>query len=266
MFNDTNTNTDTAEFDTQEGGAVKEATSPFRKLLKKKKTDDEAPQMDMLAFASVMTILLAFFIMLSSFAGKPKEELAKKAIESFKEALENFGMTRIKIGSSDSISSLDFITKKFGVKFNNWRRDITGKRFANLIDREIEIEYLRKGQQLIFPTNVEFINGGLELTPQSKDYLNTLTKMIKDRDCTIMVNSYTDKSFVPSDEYPTSWQFSAERAAVLTNYLNKKGDIDYERLTATGYGKYQPLLGVESAFRAGANNRINIIVSNNEEY
>lgn len=232
-------------------------------MKKKKIPRDDPPEMDMLAFASVMTILLAFFIMLSSFAGKPKDELAEKAIDSFKGALENFGLSRVIFGKSDTIMNLTIALKNAGVDFKDDRSEITGRTYANLIDKQIEIEYTREGQQLIFPTEISFVNdGSTQLTSSSKFYLNNLAKMVKDRDCNIIVRSFTDIDFMPTDEYPTSWQFSAERAVAVTKYINKIGNIDYKRLVPLGYGKYKPLLGEESSPGDTANNRIEIIISN----
>lgn len=233
-------------------------------LLKKKKTEDEGPKADMLSFASVMTILLAFFIMLSTYAGRPEEELSEKAIESFKEALQNFGLSDTITGSSDSINNIIFALRKIGGRSTKADRSVMSKSFANLIDKEIEITYKREDRYLVFPTKIDFIDGGEDLTPTSKAYLSNFIKLVRERDCNILVRGYTGKGFVPTDEYPTSWQSSAEHAAAVTKYLHEEGRIDYRRLTAIGHGKYQTLLGDDSTSGAQPINRISIIISNKE--
>ena len=74
---------------------------------KKKRPVEDGAFVDMVAFASLMTILLAFFIMLSSNVGPIKDKDAKEAIDSFKEALDNYGVSKIAFGSSDSITNLE---------------------------------------------------------------------------------------------------------------------------------------------------------------
>ncbi len=249
--------------ETSEAKSVIDKVSQAFFKSKKKKSDDDIPEMDMMAFASMMTILLAFFIMLSSFAGKPSDEKAKEAIESFKAALENFGLNRMSMANSDSIENLNIVLKKLGVKSKDDKSVVVGKKAFNMVDEEIALEYERQKHQLFFPTKIAFVSGSLELTKESKSYLNSLIKTIRDRDCQITVCSYTDKGFVPNEKYQTSWQFSAEQAMVVTRYLNDVGRISFKRLTAIGYGKYRPLLGDESRFNTEANNRINIIVTNN---
>ncbi len=233
-------------------------------LKKKKSSGDKAPQADMLSFAAVMTILLAFFIMLSTFAGKPEEERSKEAIESFKAALNNFGLSEIVFGRSDSINNLIFALKKTGGSYTKDERRLLNKSFANLIDKELDITYKKEGGHLVFPTEIKFVDGGLILTPSSKVYLNNFIKIIKDRDFNILVRGYTGNGFTPSDDFPTSWHSSAEHATAVTKYLHNKGKIDYKRMTAIGHGKYQILLGDTSSIDKQIVNRISIMVSNND--
>ncbi len=234
------------------------AIAATRKKRKKRPAEDEL-FVDMVAFASLMTILLAFFIMLSSYAGRPKEETAEKVIESFKEALDNYGVNKVIFGNTDSIFNLNFKLESYGGKHKT-RKPTDKNAFINTIDKGSDIEYVQTGNRVDFPTEINFINEELDISPESKQYLNNLIKVIKNRDCKVMVGGYTGEDFVSSDRYPTSWQLSAEYASAVTKYFNNVGNIDYKRLTAVGYGGYQPLLGEASSFNTRANNRINITI------
>ncbi len=243
---------DTATTDVRE-----KAVKTVRK--KRKKPAEGRAFVDMVAFAALMTILLAFFIMLSANVGPVKEKEAEEAIESFKEALDNFGISKIAFGSSDSITNLEIKLEDYGGKYKK-KKKLVKNVFANTIDDNVDIDYTQTGRQLIFPTEIDFINKELDMSPESKLYLNNLIEVIKDRDCQVIVGGYTGEDFISSEEYPTSWQLSAEYASAVTRYFNEVGNIGYKRLTAVGYGKYQPLLG-ESSFNTKANNRIRIIIS-----
>ncbi|MBS1257324.1 MAG: hypothetical protein MAG551_00366 [Candidatus Scalindua arabica] len=226
---------------------------------KRKKPVEDAAFVDMVAFASLMTILLAFFIMLSSYAGKPKEKETEEVLKSFKEALNNFGVSKVLLGSTDSIFNLSLKLESYGGK-SKMNNPADRNAFVNTIDKGSDIEYVQTGHRVDFPTEISFINEELDISPESKQYLNNLIKVIKNRDCQVMVGGYTSEDFVSSDRYPTSWQLSAEYASAVTEYFNNVGDIDYKRLTAVGYGEYQPLLGEASSFNTRANNRINITI------
>jgi chemotaxis protein MotB len=237
------------------------AIATARKKRKKRPAEDGS-FVDMVAFAALMTILLAFFIMLSANVGPAKDEQAKEAIDSFKKALSNFGVSRIIFGSSDSIANLNIKLDNYGGKYKKEKPTVKNV-FANTIDKDLDVEYMQTGHRVEFPAEINFINEELDMSPESKQYLNNLIKVIKNRDCKVMVGGYTNEDFVSSDRYPTSWQLSAEYASAVTKYFNNVGNIDYKRMTAVGYGGYQPLLGEASSFNNKANNRINIIISDN---
>ncbi len=234
------------------------AIATARKKRKKRPAED-GMFVDMVAFASLMTILLAFFIMLSSYAGRPKKDVAEEVLSSFKEALDNYGVSKIVFGSTDSIFNLNFILESYGGKHKK-NKPTDKNTFVNTIDKNSDVEYIPVGHRVDFPTEINFANEELDISPESKQYLNNLIKVIKNRDCKVMVGGYTSDDFVSSDRYPTSWQLSAEYASAVTKYFNNVGNIDYKRLTAVGYGRYQPLLGEASSFNTRANNRINITI------
>ena len=232
-------------------------TAPRKK--RKKPVEDKA-FVDMVAFASLMTILLAFFIMLSSYAGPPLEDDAEEVIDSFKEAIENYGVSKVAFGGSGAIANLEVKQGNYSGKSKSKKKLIKNV-FVNTIDDNIDIEYIQTGHQLVFPTEIDFINEELDMSSESKMYLNNLIKVIRNRDCQVIVGGYTSEDFMPTDDYPTSWQLSAEFATAVTRYFNDVGKIDYTRLAAVGYGKYQPLLGEKSSLKTKTNNRINIIIS-----
>ena len=89
---------------------------------KKKKPVEDGAFVDMVAFAALMTILLAFFIMLSSNVGPIRDKDAKEAIDSFKEALDNYGVSKIAFGSSDSITNLEMRQDSYGGKSKNRKK------------------------------------------------------------------------------------------------------------------------------------------------
>ena len=87
-------------------------------------------------------------------------------------------------------------------------------------------------------SNIFYLFGSWELTPDSEEGLNALIKLLNDNpNITIELAAHTD--LVGQNE--ANKELSLRRAQSVVDYLIKHG-IDPERLTAVGYGEEQPVI------------------------
>jgi chemotaxis protein MotB len=56
----------------------------------------------------------------------------------------------------------------------------------------------------------------------------------------LQVDGHTDSIPIQTPRFPSNWELSAARAIEVVNYLVTEG-IPAKRLSATGYGEFQPL-------------------------
>ena len=79
------------------------------------------------------------------------------------------------------------------------------------------------------------------------------------RDKRIQVEGHTDSRPLRWDyreKFPTNWELSAARAAIIVRYLIDNVGIDATRLSAVGYGLYQPVASNDSPEGQQANRRV----------
>jgi len=57
----------------------------------------------------------------------------------------------------------------------------------------------------------------------------------------IVVQGHTDNTPISSDEYPSNWELSYQRAVNVLRYFILECDIYPRRMSAEGYGQYRPL-------------------------
>ena len=104
------------------------------------------------------------------------------------------------------------------------------------------------GDRFVFQSEVLFGSGSAELGSGGKTKLNTfadvlkkvMTRIPKDLPWILQVDSHTDIIPIQTSRFPSNWELSAARAIEVVNYLVTQG-IPPERLSATGYGQFQPL-------------------------
>lgn len=99
---------------------------------------------------------------------------------------------------------------------------------------------------------------GLKVLKQIGDVLKTAA------DKNIQVEGHTDNvpiSGTLAQKYPTNWELSTARAATVLHFLQDKVGIPGERLSAVGYGEYNPITSNRTAEGRAQNRRIQIVLT-----
>ncbi len=108
--------------------------------------------------------------------------------------------------------------------------------------------------------NILFDSGEASIKPSGVAVLKKIGKTLKTiRDKRIQVEGHTDSRplrWEYREKYPTNWELSAARAAIIVRYLIDDVGIDATRLSAVGYGLYQPVASNDSPEGQQANRRV----------
>jgi chemotaxis protein MotB len=104
------------------------------------------------------------------------------------------------------------------------------------------------GDRFVFQSEVLFGSGSAELGTAGKEGLRTFANVLKDvmkripKDLPwiLQVDGHTDRIPIQTPRFPSNWELSAARAIEVVNYLASQG-IPPSRLSATGYGEFQPI-------------------------
>lgn len=213
---------------------------------KKKLPASGTPDLFWTSYGSVITILLAFFIIFQvNFTEAKKKELIEEFKKSVSRSQVNFGMGGIlpdwNAKSTEDIQKLKYI-------YPESKSEPTE---INLFDRE--------EAQIPAAVIVYFEENDSALFLEGKHSLDKLIDLIGDRPCSLIVEGHTRKSFVPSKGYENSWKLSLDRAKVVADYLHDKGNISWKRLITIGYGNNKPLMKDIKSDRH--NDRVSIIIN-----
>jgi len=103
------------------------------------------------------------------------------------------------------------------------------------------------GDRFVFQSEVFFQSASADLQDSGKEQLAKLAETLKElaktipKDINWILNviGHTDKRPINSPQFRSNWELSAARAISVVKFLAEQG-IPPERLSATGYGEYQP--------------------------
>ncbi|MCK4333189.1 OmpA family protein [candidate division WOR-3 bacterium] len=99
-----------------------------------------------------------------------------------------------------------------------------------------------------------------ELSAKGKGELDKLLPVLKTSQGDVAIMVHTDNVRVGSslrDRYPTNWELTALRAAVIARYLLERG-IDYKRLVPCGISAARPLASNSTSEGRAKNRRVEI--------
>jgi len=113
---------------------------------------------------------------------------------------------------------------------------------------------IEMGANLLFP------EGGALPAITADPVFERLARILKGYPNPIHVEGFTDNQLISTDQFPSNWELSAARAAGVVRILEING-IQPQRMSAVGFGEYQPLESNFTEQGRQINRRIVIVVS-----
>jgi chemotaxis protein MotB len=112
---------------------------------------------------------------------------------------------------------------------------------------------------------VLFDPGKTDLKPAGKKALAELTEVLKAiPDRSFQVSGHTDDAPIKNKKFRSNWDLSTARAVEVVNVMIKDG-MEPNRLSATGYGQYDPIAPNDTPANKALNRRIEIVIMPNLE-
>jgi chemotaxis protein MotB len=235
--------------------------------MKKRKHDEEHENAErwLLTYADLITLLLAFFIMMYVFS--KKDAYKYDEVASHLKTIFSGGTGLAGKGSVTATSPIDMpsrgassgeIKRQLESEFLDKNRDKSGaENIAVLSDeRGIVIRVLDKAF---------FDEGKAELKEDAKSALDKIVPIIKGVENHIRIEGHTDNVPINTSEFKSNWELSVRRATEVVRYLIEKRGLPPERISATGYAEYRPISQNNSPKNRALNRRIEIIIAKSKE-
>ncbi len=198
----------------------------------------------------VMTLILAFFIMLYS----NQVQIAKKihirsnTVEVHQETADNKVLTPVEPAKKTHDPVMDLLLME------DQLHQVMDK--SHLSDYSVKIEknrlVLTLGEDISFPSGQATLLNYIK--PALKDmavFFNTAP------DYRIIVAGHTDNTPIHTDKFPSNWELSAARAlSVATFFIECQ--VSPERINIEGYGEYRPIGDNNYFLGREANRRVEI--------
>ncbi len=139
--------------------------------------------------------------------------------------------------------------------------DLVSDKFSTLIDQGlIQVASNELWLQIELKDSILFSSGRADTSEQAQKIFNDIAIILKDYENPIQIEGFTDNIPISNPRYPTNWELSTARASAIVKYLITQG-IAPERLSAVGYGEYQPVATNETLEGRAQNRRVAVMIA-----
>lgn len=249
-----------------------------RKGRKKKKQPKESGGGGWITtFSDLMSLLLTFFILLFSMS-TVNEEKFSAASQSVKNAFIGEGAGAGILdgglidneeadtgdGAADEDDGLDIEDEISENNIPQAIKEMYAEAMSLIesegIEEQVTVSIDQDGIYLDIQESILFQSGEADLKAGGKGTLDSLIEVLTINDNDLVIEGYTDDVPIQSEEFPSNWELSTDRALSVVHYLAEEKGVDPSRLSARGYGEYSPVVPNDSPENRAKNRRVNIVL------
>lgn len=152
-------------------------------------------------------------------------------------------------------------------KLQKYKSEFFGK-LTEILGNRSDIQI--KGDRFIFQSEVLFKSGSSDIQPEGRVALSLIAKTMSDLiielptdlNWILQVDGHTDKVPIATSRFPSNWELSHARALEVVKFFIQQG-LPANKLSANGYGEYQPMNFGDSPEDLKQNRRIELKITQN---
>jgi chemotaxis protein MotB len=221
----------------------------------------------LISYADFITLLLVFFIVLYSMSkiDQNKYDALKAALASSMTVVNLKGANgqadpSVLNGTQGVLPAMDALIQLEQVEFEKMKEDIQKVAEEEGVEEEVQTTLDREGLTVSISNAGFFEAGEAVLRGEMVQTLDRLARMFKAQEHDLRIEGHTDNIPIRTAQYPSNWELSACRATALVRFLIERHGYDPRRLSALGYGEYDPKVANDTEAHRAENRRVDIVV------
>lgn len=234
---------------------------------KKRSIESSGSPAWMTTFSDLMTLLLTFFILLfsmSSISDSKFDQASASMSLAFtgKDGLlpEETTVVPTNSGKTEEIEGVEATGDEIPPELVEMYEKMETELKEQGMEGNIGIKIDSEGIYLDIKDSILFTSGSAEIVGSGKETLDNLAELINQVPNEVIIEGYTDNVPMSNEQYASNWELSTSRAVSVLRYLSEEKQVDPTRLSARGYGEYQPIAPNDTAKNRAENRRVNIVI------
>ena len=207
----------------------------------------------LLTYADLITLLLAFFIVMYSMSRLDATKFHRMA-DAFNGALRG-GPAVLQTAVDPASAGL-----LQQAELSRLADQIRTKASSENLEDRIEALQDERGLVIRVLESAAFDEGSADLKPRMYPILNVLAAQLRATHHHLRVEGHTDNRPISTARFPSNWELSTSRATGVVRYFVEELKLDPVRVSALGYGEFRPITSNDDAEGRARNRRVDLIV------
>lgn len=164
-------------------------------------------------------------------------------------------------GRSSDLQKIGHLQRELS-EIEKAKRDLESRLSREIHDKEVSVNMLERGLVITFVSEVLFDSGKAVLRKDSHQKLAKVAEVLKTtvKDLNVGVEGHTDNVPITKSGWKSNWELSSARAMSVLHYLIDQQGLSPKRLSATGFGEYQPVMSNDTKEGRQKNRRVEIVI------
>ena len=229
---------------------------------RRKRSDDshENTERWLLTYADLITLLLAFFIVMYSMSNLDAKKFGRMAVAL--NGILKGGAMIARTSGADSDPGAGIMNLG---EFSMLKREIEKSLHEHQLEDKIETIDDERGLVIRVRESAAFDAGKAEIKEQLFPVLRLIVRDLSIMPNHLRVEGHSDNTPIRTRQYPSNWELSTARATRVVRYLVEELKLDPKRVSALGYAEYRPIAPNNTPEGRTRNRRVDIIVLAEEE-
>jgi len=227
-------------------------------MRRRRRPDNDGENTDrwLLTYADMITLLLAFFIVMYSMSQLDAKKFGKMAVAL--NGILRGGNSVLRQPGQDNPGLGHGIMKLGDLKTI---QSTIEKRTARLgREGDIQTELTERGLVIHIVESALFGQGSSDLKSKAMELLDLMAERIVNIPNHVRVEGHTDDRPIQTLRFPTNWELSSSRATEVVRYFIDNHGVTASRLSALGYGEFRPMRPNTSIEHRAINRRVDVVI------
>lgn len=164
-------------------------------------------------------------------------------------------------GRRSDVQKIEELTEQLN-ELEQTQKLLEGRLSQEIKDKQVSLQMMEKGLVITVVGDLLFDSGKAKIRTEAYSLLDKVAKVLKENvpKNNVGIEGHTDNQPIKYSGWKSNWELSSARALSVLHYLVNDKGISPERLSAVGYGEFQPVASNDSKQGQQLNRRVEIVI------